>query len=194
MLLMFTAINQIVAETQARWSPPIYEYYVASNMQRRSSEFTDYQLLRVTDFHMVDRSSARLNLAELAKLKQNWDAYEADPISGGCIDRAHAVLNALPSKTPSPDITPNPNGTLTLDWETEDQALSLELGVTRFSCFWESMHGIKTDDGLLDQDIPLFVTKALASMFSVYELTPPTEWSTINAYGKHGRAAVACYR
>ena len=193
MLLILTAINQIVSETQARWSPSISEYCVASsNRQMRSPEFINYLLPRVTNY--IDRSSARLNLAELAKLKQNWDAYEADPISGGCIDRAHAVLNALPSKTPSPDITPNPNGTLTLDWETEDQALSLELGVTRFSCFWESMHGIKTDDGLLDQDIPLFVTKALASMFSVYELTPPTEWSTINAYGKHGRAAVACYR
>ena len=193
MLLILTAINQIVSETQARWSPSISEYCVASsNRQMRSPEFINYLLPRVTNY--IDRSSARLNLAELAKLKQNWDAYEADPISGGCIDRAHAVLNALPSKTPSPDITPNPNGTLTLDWETEDQALSLELGVTRFSCFWESMHGIKTDDGLLDQDIPLFVTKALASMFSGYELTPPPEWSTINAYGKHGRAAVACYR
>ncbi len=85
--------------------------------------------------HTPDRADALRVLGDLARLGPDWDGYGAEPISSRCIANASALLAALRPGIPSPELTPNPNGTLTLDWEVDGQTLSLELGATRFSGF-----------------------------------------------------------
>ena len=65
--------------------------------------------------------SARLAIKELADLKENWDGYGAAPISEQTRDNALRFVNlieAAPYGLPAPEICPNPNGTISFEWET----------------------------------------------------------------------------
>ncbi|MGB5833331.1 MAG: hypothetical protein WBG92_15245 [Thiohalocapsa sp.] len=118
----------------------------------------------------LSRNASFVQLYEISKLLPNWDGYGADPVDSASVDRAATILLALPSRIPSPEITPNPNGTISLDWECAEQAVSLEVGVARYSAFWESEHGLRTDQGDLTDGLPQFVAWALAYLFP--ESTP----------------------
>ena len=64
---------------------------------------------------------ARLAIKELADLKENWDGYGAAPISEQTRDNALRFVNlieAAPYGLPAPEICPNPNGTISFEWET----------------------------------------------------------------------------
>jgi len=111
------------------------------------------------------RAGVLARLHEISKLGSNWDAYAAEPVDGTCLANARNLLTALPESIPSPEVFPNPNGTLTLDWESGDQVLSLELGAQRFSSFWQSHHRTTTAEGEITQEIPTFVDIALRVMF-----------------------------
>jgi hypothetical protein len=170
---------QITLETQFRCMAPISNYRAITDRQPE----LPYGYVKPCVSHGVSislekkraRLEAYLVLTEMEKFTLNWDGYGANPIGKSCIANARSVLGALHSWIPSPDIIPNPNGTLTLDWETEEQFLSLEVGATRFSTFWESKNGSKTDEGILEvreKAIPSFVTKALASLFPHHTASP----------------------
>jgi hypothetical protein len=116
-------------------------------------------------------ASAVALLADLARLEPGWDGHGADPITPSCLTNVSTVLAALPAGTPRPEIVPNPNGTLTLDWEAGGYGVSLECGATRYSAVWESAVGMETDEGHIRAGIPAFVTDALESLFQ--NLPPP---------------------
>ncbi len=195
--MMPIAINQVDIEAQVSFTPQVCEYQVIVEGQRRSLEALRQCTPRGSASTLNqpnDRTAAWALLAELARLGPNWDAYGAEPISPRCVANTRGLLSALRAGIPSPEITPNPNGTLTLDWETEDQALSLELGATRFSTFWESRRGIKTNEGTLGQSIPDFVTLALDTLFPDPAQTQPLyEGFIIDAPGTAGFVAAPCY-
>jgi len=175
-LLFFPiAINPVALETQARGPSPVSGYQVIATGERLDPPVQVPWRLPNTALALTapgDRGAVSRLLSELAQLGPNWDGYGADPIAGSCIDQTRVLLDLLPAAIPSPEVTPNPNGTLTLDWETGDQALSLELGATRFTSFWESRRGTKTDEGALGAALPEFVASALAAMFPDLKQTP----------------------
>ncbi|WP_295449041.1 hypothetical protein [uncultured Thiodictyon sp.] len=107
-------------------------------------------------------AAAFSRLADLTRLGPDWDSYGADPIAHACLANVRAVLAALPADTPAPEITPNPNGTLTVDWVAEGYRLSFEIGASRYSACWESAAGVQTDEGDILRGIPAFVSEALA--------------------------------
>jgi hypothetical protein len=175
MLLLPIAISPVALEAQARSASPVSNYQVVVAGERPVPPMQWPRRLPNTALALDapgDRSAVSWLISELAQLGPNWDGYGADPIAGSCIDQVRVLINLLPATIPSPEITPNPNGTLTLDWETGDQALSLELGATRFSSFWESRRGTKTDEGALGTALPEFVASALSAMFWDLNQTP----------------------
>jgi hypothetical protein len=70
----------------------------------------------------------------------NWDGYGALPISDETKKNALGILSYLETATRAPEITPNPNGTLSLEWETSQGFGQLEIGRTRYS-FYVKPHG-----------------------------------------------------
>jgi hypothetical protein len=48
--------------------------------------------------------------------EQNWDGYDALPISQATYDEAERFLNALPSWVPIPQIVPEPSGDIGFEW------------------------------------------------------------------------------
>lgn len=131
-----------------------------------------------------NRKQCRQHLNKLARLQHDWDGYGAEVIDSLCIANADRVLSVLDPDIPSPDITPNPNGTLTLDWETDTEALSFEIGVRRYSSFWESRSGMETDQGDLPSGLPFFVSIALSNLFpDTQGLSQPYQESIFDAPG-----------
>ncbi len=47
----------------------------------------------------------------------NWDGFEAEPISKGAAARVKLFLELLPAHIPMPEIIPEPDGNIGLEWE-----------------------------------------------------------------------------
>jgi hypothetical protein len=61
-------------------------------------------------------------LENLALLKQEcaepgWDGYDAQPVSEETLERVVAFLRALPESIPVPDLVPEPDGEVSVDWQ-----------------------------------------------------------------------------
>jgi len=81
----------------------------------------------------LERVSAREKLEELVRMPENWDGYGAVPIRIETTRNALRMLEILPDEIPMPDITPNPNGTVSFEWESPAGIGHLEIGRTRCS-------------------------------------------------------------
>jgi hypothetical protein len=71
-------------------------------------------------------------------MQQNWDGYGAEPIGQLTSGNTSHALTILSYQLPMPDITPNPNGTLSLEWETGAGSAHLEIGRTQCSLYVNS--------------------------------------------------------
>jgi hypothetical protein len=80
-------------------------------------------------------------IEELSKLRANWDGYGGVPISEYTKYNSMAALRGILLSAPHPDITPNPNGTLSFEWETQRGVAHLEVGQTRMSFYIKSLVG-----------------------------------------------------
>ncbi|MFZ4625484.1 MAG: hypothetical protein ACOYNF_14770 [Rhodoferax sp.] len=79
--------------------------------------------------------AALTTIDELAHLPMDWDGYGALPIHPYTADNAATVIRRLLAHTTAPDITPNANGTLSLEWESSGGSAHLEIGMTRYSFY-----------------------------------------------------------
>jgi len=82
-------------------------------------------------------------LADLDKLVQecatpDWDAHGATPAHGSAARRAARLLRVLPAGLPAPEIGPEPDGSISLDWMCSRQKLlSVSVGTgDRLACAW----------------------------------------------------------
>lgn len=82
----------------------------------------------------LSRESVGL-LEEIRALGDNWDGYDAIAVSQSAADAAMSVLRTFASILPSPDISPNPHGTISLEWESERGLAHMEVGSATFSLF-----------------------------------------------------------
>lgn len=48
--------------------------------------------------------------------EENWDGYDAMPISQAALSEAERFLGALPSWIPAPEIVPEPDGDIGFEW------------------------------------------------------------------------------
>lgn len=56
-------------------------------------------------------------------IEQGWDGYNASAISSETIGIAREILESLPSVFPTPDVIPEPDGEIALEWEGEEGAI-----------------------------------------------------------------------
>lgn len=141
-----------------------------------------------TVFQMpVDRSAAASKLDTIANLGQGWDGYEGDELSAACLARARAIIAALPAWVPSPVLFPNPNGTLTLEWESEKGELSVEVGDKAFSSVLDTGGAPRFAQGSLGEALPGAIASALTVLYDEREpLLPDRAASTTLPGWEHG--------
>jgi hypothetical protein len=98
--------------------------------------------------------AAERKIEECGAMQADWDGYGALPISEEAKANSLRALALLLSTTiAAPEITPNPNGTLSLEWETSAGVGHLEIGKTRFSFYIKPAIGGQPvlADGLAEQ-------------------------------------------
>lgn len=61
---------------------------------------------------------------------ENWDGYQAIPINETTYREAEALIRALPSYVPAPDILPEPDGGIGIDW-VKGEGYSFTISVSR---------------------------------------------------------------
>ena len=68
-------------------------------------------------------------------MAEGWDGYGAARVAEATAANAKKALETLLAVTPCPDLSPNPNGTISLEWESESGYAVLEIGNSRFSFY-----------------------------------------------------------
>ena len=84
----------------------------------------------------VQRETAQDEVRVFANYMDNWDGYGAIRPLSECLNHALEIIrNKNISLDYLSDIYPNPNGTLSLEWEKNDNEIGLEVGKEEFSFF-----------------------------------------------------------
>jgi hypothetical protein len=78
-------------------------------------------------------NAAEAVIAAIGNLEGDWDGYGAVPISAGVCANASRFLLSSPPDLSSPEITPTSNGTMNLEWTSNDAEAYLEIGETRYT-------------------------------------------------------------
>ena len=85
---------------------------------------------------LFSRMQARSQVLAIANYQNDWDGYGAIRPLSECLSHALDIINeekiCLNCLT---DIYPNPNGTISFEWEEEDKEIGLEFGSKEFSYY-----------------------------------------------------------
>lgn len=84
---------------------------------------------------------AKAEIEKLAAMPANWDGEGALQICEEAKGNAKATVDAVFPNVPSPEIIPNPNGTISFEWESEKGKAHLEIGRTQFSFYIKPRQG-----------------------------------------------------
>jgi hypothetical protein len=90
----------------------------------------------------AEYSAARDAVEHMAFAEENWDGCGAVPINFQTKVTAKVALAQLEAAVPAPQVTPNSNGTLSFEWETDRGAAHLEIGRTRYSFYVKPVVGV----------------------------------------------------
>lgn len=98
--------------------------------------------------------------------QQNWDGYNAKPISRAVYERTRAFLDALPMSLPAPDIVPEADGEIALEWDLgANRIFSVSIGEENglhFAGLFGSgveRHGVEPFDGLVSPEILGYINR-----------------------------------
>lgn len=86
-------------------------------------------------FEHLYAEQAESALKPFRSLEDDWDGYGALKIREDTIEHAQKALTMLLGLAPMPDISPNPNGTISFEWEDGEILAHLEMGSTMYSGF-----------------------------------------------------------
>lgn len=100
---------------------------------------------------------------------ENWDGYEARPVSDDTIREANSFLCALPSWLTIPDIIPEPDGSIGFEWYKEKNKIFVASvngqNVVTFAGLLgknNKIHGTRN----FDDSIPKIVIESVSEIFS----------------------------
>lgn len=58
-----------------------------------------------------------------------WDGYDAEPVQRRAVEQAKVLIDTLPYGCPLPEVTPDPDGEISLDWfRDHDWQVSISVG------------------------------------------------------------------
>jgi hypothetical protein len=143
--------------------------------------------LNLKPLFQLEVSQAKRALESIAELDDDWDGYGAKLVSRIVRLNAWHALDHFLGSGLVPDITPNPNGTVSFDWNVAGARSHFEVGKTRYSMFVETQDGttrfLQGEAGSLSADL----ISALAS--TVQGPNPTQSVTPISYTGSRDRTA-----
>jgi hypothetical protein len=127
--------------------------------------------------NLLDRQTALQLIECMASLPENWDGYGGASIPAEISNIASGLIAALPVHVPTPEVSANANGTISLEWENDAGRAHLEIGKTRYSLYFRRPEGAPVyRDGSINE-LSSSKRKILTAMYPV----APTPDYTINS-------------
>jgi hypothetical protein len=82
-------------------------------------------------------------LFTIHQLEDGWHGLGSIRVTQSVLDRVRQASSfiAMTKKLPAPEVTPNSNGTISLEWENDLMSIYLEIGRTRINGFLQSKAG-----------------------------------------------------
>lgn len=112
-----------------------YSFSVQSSNRGESNAAKSLdEIFKITKAHItasrVMKQSTFGALAEVFSECQGeaWDGYSARPLSSSSFRNATKFLDILPSWVPVPEIAPEPDGEIALEWRRGESILSISVG------------------------------------------------------------------
>lgn len=91
-------------------------------------------------------------LAEISRLPDGWDGYDAPKIDDEAVQNARTALGVLTEEgTPAPEISPDSNGTISFEWASQKGFAHLEIGNHLYSFYVRSSGGFEPFEGEVAQ-------------------------------------------
>jgi hypothetical protein len=97
---------------------------------------------------------------------RGWDGYEAMAITPATYARVEAFIDDLPSSLPAPDIVPEADGDVAIEWDFGPQyVFSISIGEAGFLNFAGQFgpgverHGVDPFDGVVSEEILGYIRK-----------------------------------
>jgi hypothetical protein len=120
-----------------------------------------------------DLAAALEEIESYRALEADWDGYGAVPIDAITLGNALSAAARLIGRAPMPDLTPNSNGTISMEWDSPHGLAHLEVGKSRYAFFIRMASGEKfIKDGVAAEVPQLFGDLITKSMFSYHEPAP----------------------
>jgi len=116
-------------------------YMLSLQQENRLDRAQSFAYLIAGNNNPSGLTQCETRLEELYRMPAGWDGYGALPISSTTKYNALQALRGIIPHAPTPDITPNPNGTISYEWETDRGVAHLEIGQTRLSFYIELVSG-----------------------------------------------------
>ncbi|MEO8324951.1 MAG: hypothetical protein ABI618_03825 [Nitrospirota bacterium] len=151
---------------------PVYDLFSSSSKfsQRDLNEIDEKEARRWEDLaseqKRLEKIDAIVTLPQQYREK-NWDGLEAEPIPAAAIQEARIFLRKLPSSIPMPEVIPEPDGYLGLEWYANKWLLYVVSfnGTGVLSCSGligsERIYGPR----YMDERIPAEILRNIAKVF-----------------------------
>lgn len=116
-------------------------------------------------FKEIERSQATEEISQFSDYAEDWDGYGAASFKRKTIENATAAIERLLRVSRLPDITPNPNATISFEWEGKGGFAHLEIGESKYSFFISMSTGEKYfldgDAGDINEQIGILLEMVL---------------------------------
>lgn len=122
------------------------ELYTNEKIVDNNLNYTDFLTPYSNKQTIYTLNEINSNILSFACLKNDWDGFGAFPLENKSSVNALSIVSMLNKEITNQisDLFPNPHGTLTIEWETSNGLLSLEIGNEEISFFKEKL-GVETE-------------------------------------------------
>jgi hypothetical protein len=109
------------------------------------------------------------SLDELCKecSEEGWDGYDALPIDGDVCDEAKRLIRGLPINLPMPEIIPEPNGEIGLEWSRGNRLVFVASVSGKNEIVYAGLFGMNKTHGIeyLGDTLPSVIIENLRRLY-----------------------------
>jgi hypothetical protein len=124
-----------------------YQPFTATAISNRgpfdTNPYTCWMFPTISRGALLSEYSTAFNVIDSVSFTEaNWDGEGALPVLSSTKQNAKHALGDMLPVVAAPEINPNPNGTLSFEWQTSQGKAHMEIGNTRYSFYVSPKAGV----------------------------------------------------